>query len=609
MLKRVLLLGLAAHSVCAAPTLGRDIGLKFEKRGDGLPLLRLPYGTWRAAKYDPNGDLYTFKNIRYGAPPVGDLRWAAPATPENNDTISDGSYGPICYQTAVRSLNLVGPGAAFPIGAAANQFLGGIPLPFFTGGDEDCLFLDINVPGKAVRDPSQRLPVIVWFFGGAYVFGSKDGLDPLPFYDGTGIVRQAEGEVIFVSFNYRVGAFGFLSGTSMEDGALPNAGLHDQRAVLQWVQDYIGLLGGDKAQVSAWGESAGASSIVHHLVQKGGTQDPLFSRAVLQSPAYAVLFDRKGTLENSFQTFAKLAGCEGQGIKCMRAARAGKLSTANDQLNKDAPDGWFAVGPAPDGDFIRQLPVLELASGNYWKGLESIIISHAADESELFVDGTIVSDEQFTKYLGVVFPNFTQAAGLNDVIEKTYPPPGPGKKYRSQQERVKALVRDVSFTCNTRYVATAYSDRAYNMQYSVTPGWHATDLLPTFYNTNVNVEILGQDVAFPLIPIFGGFSAAYQSYLTSHARTGDPNSNRLRFNLPPTIRWPKADVSGEKVKNVLQAGNLGFNLIDDEQTLRQTCDFWLDTQAAAVALGGYAAPGAVVTSDIVDIPGDPSRNF
>ena len=60
----------------------------------------------------------------------------------------------------------------------------------------------------------------------------------------------------------------------MEEGGTPNAGLLDQRAVFQWVQDHIGLVGGDKDSVSAWGESAGASSIMHHLVQKGGSQDP-----------------------------------------------------------------------------------------------------------------------------------------------------------------------------------------------------------------------------------------------------------------------------------------------------------------------------------------------
>lgn len=151
----------------------------------------------------------------------------------------------------------------------------------------------------------------------------------------------------------------------MEKQGLPNAGLYDQHAALQWIQDYIGLLGGDKAQVSAWGESAGAGSILHQLVAFGGTQDPLFSKVVLQSPAYASAFDRKGTLEQVFQNFTALAGCAGQGVPCLRAASADALKTANTQLNQNAVPGTFAVGPAADGNLIRQLPTLEFASGTF----------------------------------------------------------------------------------------------------------------------------------------------------------------------------------------------------------------------------------------------------
>lgn len=149
----------------------------------------------------------------------------------------------------------------------------------------------------------------------------------------------------------------------MEKEGLPNAGLYDQRAVLQWIQDYIGLVGGDKSQISAWGESAGAGSIMHHLVSFAGTQDPLFSKAVMQSPAFSLMFDRKGSLENIFQNFTTLAGCTGQGIACLRAASTDTLNKANTALNTAGPPGSFAVGPSVDGNLIRQLASLEFESG------------------------------------------------------------------------------------------------------------------------------------------------------------------------------------------------------------------------------------------------------
>ena len=144
----------------------------------------------------------------------------------------------------------------------------------------------------------------------------------------------------------------------MEKEGLPNAGLYDQRAVLQWIQRYVGLVGGDKTQVSAWGESAGATSILQHLTAFGGKQDPLFSRAVLQSPASPLSFDRKGNLEQAFQQFATRAGCGAKGLACLRAASVETLTAANNVGN-------YALFPSADGKYIRQAAILELASGTY----------------------------------------------------------------------------------------------------------------------------------------------------------------------------------------------------------------------------------------------------
>lgn len=308
------------------------------------------------------------------------------------------------------------------------------------------------MPGKALKNPTIKLPVVVWIYGGGFLFGSKDTMTPdLPFYDGGGMIGQSNNNMIFVAINYRVGAFGFLAGESMERDGLPNAGLHDQRAALQWVRDHIHLIGGDPTQVTAMGESAGASSIFHHIVAEGGRLDPLFSRAILQSPAFQPIWDRAGKVEDTFQDFATLAGCQGKGLACLRAADPMALIKANNALNLKQAPGTFAIGPTPDGKFIRQLPVLELALGKFWK-LDSLILSHVADEASLFVGGSIQTDAQFSGFLGQLFPNDTLTAGVNDKIEEAYPPVKGTKKskYATQTARMTEFTRDSCFTCHIR---------------------------------------------------------------------------------------------------------------------------------------------------------------
>ncbi|KAK4190954.1 putative esterase and lipase [Podospora australis] len=581
-----------------------------------LPILTLPYSSYRASSYRPANDLYVFRNIRFAQPPVGNLRWAKPLPPLVNTTLQDGSYGPKCIQSAPHGVNFAGPGNNSPVGAAFNQFVGGIPLPLFSGGSEDCLFLDVYVPGKALQDPTKKLPVVVWIYGGAFLFGSKDTMTPdLPFYDGSGIVGQSNNNLIFVTINYRLGAYGFLAGSTMERDGLPNAGLHDQRMAFQWVKDYIHLLGGDPARVTAMGESAGASSILHHLVAEGGKLDPLFNKAIMQSPAFQPIWDRAGTVEKTFQDFAILAGCQGKGLSCLRAADPVMLVKANNALNLKQTPGTFAIGPTPDGKFIRQLPVLELASGKFW-GIDSMILSHVADEASLFVSGAVQTDAQFSGLLTSVFPDYTLASGINAKVEEAYPPlNGINKsRYATQTSRVTDFLRDSCFTCHVRHLTEAYGDnKVWTLQYSVFPAQHATDLIPTFFSTAFTSGSFLDDLAMFFVPVLGvmvaGISTVMQSYFASYITTGDPNTNRKLLNIPPTIRWDHPVSKGEQMKAVLDIGSWGLKTVSDDKNEKTPCDFWRQFGAAVTALGGYSPPGELVPQTLVTVNENISRNY
>ena len=207
--------------------------------------------------------------------------------------------------------------------------------------------------------------MVVWFFGGAYAFGSKLPYGTRwPFYTGQALLESSNNNVIYVAGNYRLGAFGWLAGTYMEEEGLPNAGLYDQRLLLQWVQKYISKVNGNPSDVSAWGESAGAGSILHHLVQKRW-QDPLFSKALLQSPAFEWQWDREGTLNEVYKNFSSLASCGRTfNISCLRNASTEMLKEANQALFKSVPQtGLFPLGPSVDRALIEELPAISFANG------------------------------------------------------------------------------------------------------------------------------------------------------------------------------------------------------------------------------------------------------
>ena len=185
-------------------------------------------------------------------------------------------------------------------------------------------------------------------------------------YDGQGIFDTTKNRIIWVVANYRLGAYGWLAGATVERNGSPNAALYDQRLVFQFVQDYIHQVNGDKYQVSAWGNSAGAASIIHHLTAFQGNQQPLFSRAVLSSPAYQWFWDRQGSLENTYKRFALATGCGDElgDLKCLRSTDNAKLKAANQEIvNNAIAIGLFPFGPAVDGSWVKTLSAAQLQLG------------------------------------------------------------------------------------------------------------------------------------------------------------------------------------------------------------------------------------------------------
>ena len=202
---------------------------------------------------------------------------------------------------------------------------------------------------------------------------------------------------------------------------------------------------------------------------------------------------------------------------------------------------------------------------------------------------------------------YTQTDGLATAVEEFYPGISSGaNNYSSESARVRDFVRDSSFACNTRYIASAYPSTSYNMQYSITPGWHATDLIPTFWSTDLSDNDLGIAITL-LLPLFSVLATAYQSYLTSFVRSGNPNTYR---EILTTVDWPVVDIgTGEQLSNVLNVGDTGFSLVDDAQNPKSNCDFWINFEAAATIAGGYSPPGAVVPTTLLNSTAGASNNY
>lgn len=281
-----------------------------------------------------------FKGIPYSQPPVGALRWQPPQPVKSwSDKRLAVNYGNDCLQKPF-------PGDAAPVGVA--------------GLSEDCLTINVWRPQHS---EGKSLPVMVWIYGGGFVNG---GSSPA-IYNGAEFARDG---VVFVSFNYRIGRFGFFAHPALAHQPLRgNYGLMDQIAALQWVQKNIADFGGDAKKVTLFGESAGGFSVVSLLMTPQAKG--LFQQAIIESGSGRHNITPNLTWQQAEQAglaFAQLQGINGDGADALKRLIDLPASSLVNGLNMATmqTDKSYS-GPMIDGRLILAEPQVKFAAGEFTK--------------------------------------------------------------------------------------------------------------------------------------------------------------------------------------------------------------------------------------------------
>lgn len=277
-----------------------------------------------------------FKGIPYAAAPVGALRWRPP------------------QQLAAWTQ----PRLAIEFGAACPQPPRRDRADMVGSTDEDCLYL--NVWTAALTG---KRPVMVWIHGGAFRLGSGS----LSMYDGT---RFAQNGVVLVTLNYRMGRFGFFAhpalAASNPDDARGNYGLMDQAAALEWVKANIAAFGGDPANVTVFGESAGGSAVLHLLTSPRA--EGLFHKAIIESGGGHQIDRRLDAARGQRESLADQGIAWARSVGANGDAAALRATTSKQVLGDgQLTEGLGGVGPVIDGVWVPDDPGVRLRNGEFAK--------------------------------------------------------------------------------------------------------------------------------------------------------------------------------------------------------------------------------------------------
>jgi para-nitrobenzyl esterase len=448
------------------------------------------------------GGVDEYLGLPYAAPPVGPLRWRAPQAP--------------AHWKGVRAATSFAPHCPQPAGVFGRASM-----------SEDCLYLNVFAPA-AHRD--RGLPVMVWIHGGALVAGESDDYDP------SGLVADG---VIVVTINYRLGALGFLAHPALAahpGGPTGDYGLMDQQAALRWVHRNISAFGGNPANVTLFGESAGGQSVLLQLTSPAARG--LFARAIAESGGYALSPVSLATAEAAGRVFAAKAGCADQSAQCLRS-----LPVATILADQDPS------GPTPDIDglVLTEPPKTAFASGNF--SHVPVIDGSNHDEWRLFVALATFEGQPVTRanYQSTIESTLHVSPGIAALIANQYPL----SAYGSPALAMSAVGTDAIFACPTllldqdmsKYIATY----AYEFNDENAPASYPSPGFPYAATHAAELQYL-----FGLPATSHGTLSAQQQRLatamraewTSFAKSGVPSS-------PGAATWPRFTTAGQQMLSLV----------------------------------------------------------
>ncbi|HTQ13998.1 MAG TPA: carboxylesterase/lipase family protein [Rhizomicrobium sp.] len=462
-----------------------------------------------------------FKGIRYGAPPTGALRFLPPRKPKR-------------WRKPMPATAFGAPAMQMPMGTAGQEPRTDLAkalqavyptLEEWKDNSEDCLFLNVWTPAPS-RD--SKRPVMVWLHGGGFAYGSGSW----PMYDGANLARR--GDVVVVTLNHRLNAFGYLELAEVFGPAYAqsgNAGMLDIVAALEWVRDNIANFGGDAGNVTIFGESGGGAKVSTLMAMPSA--NGLFHKAIVESGPGLRGVPRANATQDAKDILAEL---KITGVKALQAAPAADIVKACFAVAARRGPGSEIrfLGPVVDGTVLPSNP-FDPAAPAQSAGIP-LIIGTNKDEMTLFVAGQPwfgkLTDDQLAAQAGAMAG--PKAPALIAALKKAHPDYSPS--YLMAELMTTTFMWGDSITLASRKAAQKAPVYMYMLQWETPVG---NGVFKTPHTLEIPLVFDNVENSRPLVgpgPQPQAVADQMSSAWIAFAHTGNPNN----AHIPD---WPAYDTA------------------------------------------------------------------